>query len=136
MKKYFFLIFLFIICLILNLNDNSTEKVISYEEKSKEYIISINLDFNEGINSNKLNELFNKYDKEYYIRKISLNDEVLEISCKELSECIKETFNLKDNDFYNKYIVNGFKINNLNLIAYKDEIIPFLNNEKISYTID
>lgn len=135
MKKYFFLLFLFIIYLVILLNNNDT-KYVNLNQNIDNHILDITLNFDSGINSNDLNKIFSEYNKEYYIKEISLSDEKIELSCDSFLVCVIDIFELKDDNFYNKYIVNGFKIKNINFITYKDDIISFLDNKKINYTIN
>lgn len=135
MKKYFFLLFLFVMYLLISLNNNET-KYVNLEQNIEDNILDVTLNFNNGINSNELNKIFSEYSKEYYIKEISLNNEKIELSCDSFLICINDIFELNDNAFYNKYIVNGFQIKNISFIAYKDEIISFLDNKKINYTIN
>ena len=133
MKKYVFLLFLFIIYLLINVKNNNP--VISYQNNNNKSVLDFTLSFETGINSNDLVKVFKEYDKDYYINEIYIDDKILDVSCTYLSKCIDEAFNLENEEFKIKYLIKGFKINKVNLIAYKDEIEPFLQKENISYSL-
>lgn len=135
MKKYLFLLFLFILYLLLTISTNLTTKsVISYNGEN-ESVISILLNFEDGINSKRLSNLFNSYDNEYYIYKIKLKNENINLSCNKIDICLEEIFSQEDNDFSMLNITSGFKIDTVEFIAYKDEIVPFLDLNKLIYEI-
>ena len=135
MKKYLFLLFLFIIYLLLTIIVNSrTKPVISYN-KENESVISILLKFEDGINSKKLSDLFNSYNNEYYIYNIKLKNENIDLSCNHVDSCLEEIFSQEDNYFGMLNITNGFKINEVEFLAYKDEIFYFLDKNKLVYEI-
>lgn len=137
MKKYFFLLLLFIFYLTLYFSqNNNTKQVILYKTFTDDSIVNIELNFDNGINSNDLDAIFNKYNKEYYVKEINLNGECIELSCDNFSLCISDIFRLKDEEFYNKYVTTGFRIKDIKFIAYKDEIFSFLENESLSYLIN
>lgn len=135
MKKYLFLLFLFIIYLALQFN-NKTEYSFSEVNGSNSNVIETELIFDNGINSKELNNLFNSYDGQFYIKEIYTLDNTYEVSCENYNECINQIFSFNDTSFNSKYITTGFSIKKIILLAYNDEIIPFLSNNGIVYKIN
>lgn len=136
MKKYLFLLFLFIVYLLLIFrNDISSKQVISYDDEHKNSICDITLEFDGGISSKDINELFDNYNDQYYIYNIGLNNKEIKLSCTEIVNCLKNVFEQEDNIFSMLNIYNGFKINKIDLIADKKEIIKYLNENDVVYKI-
>lgn len=134
MKKYLFLLVLFIIYIGLLLFDDKSNDVVVLEDLQKgAYKVSI--EFDNGINSNDLKALFDDYDKNYFVYLFLLNNKRLDLSCDSIEQCIKNVYDVNDNDFYLKYVTNGFKIDEVELIAYKDEILSFLNKNNLTYKL-
>lgn len=134
MKKYLFLIFLFIIYLVL-LTNKETKEVISYDDIENKSASYVKIDFIDGINSNDLKELFNEYDNDYYVYIINTGSEMINLSCDKIDVCIEDVFKIEDNLFNENYIATGFKVESIELIAYKDQIIPFLKKNNLSYRL-
>lgn len=135
MKKYLFLLFLFLTYILLILKNNlSTEPVISYDNESGN-VVDVVLKFEDGINSKILSNLFKNYDKEYYVYGINLDNEKIDLSCNKIDICLEEIFSQEDNDFSMLNITSGFKIDTVKFIAYKDEIVPFLDRNELVYEI-
>lgn len=135
MKKYLFLLCLFIVYLIL-IGRNSTTEVISYDDKHNDGVIDVSIKFENGINSNKLNGLFKKYKQEYYVHGINTKKNKFNVSCYKIDECLKDIYNQEDNLFDANYVTHGFSINELNVMAYSDEMILFLNENNLEYKIN
>lgn len=135
MKKYLFLLFLFFVFLVLKLQ-NREIYALSYNDISNSYVVDLNLNFKSGINSNKLIELLNDYEDEYYIYMINYNTNISNITCSIVKECINDIYNIEDNKFIDNYLTNGFVIKNIKLLSYKDKILPFLEENNISYEIN
>lgn len=134
MKKYFFLIILFIVYLILS-SLNNTKQVLSITDADNDStVITVRLNFTDGINSKRVTNLLDNYNKEYYIKNM-IGKFNYDVSCTNIKICIDNVFKDKDDEFYNKYISTGFLINSIELIAYKEEILTFLDNNGILYTI-
>ncbi len=134
MKKYLFLIILLIIYIVL-ITGKKTEKVLSYNDLGNENVSEFNLVFKNGINSNNLSVLFNQYEGEYLIKNISLNETKADVKSNNITDCIKQVFSSENNAFSEIYMASGFKVNELSLLAYNDEIIPFLEENNIYYYI-
>src|SRR5574344_1850518 len=120
-KKYLFLLFLFIIYLILYFN-NKTEQVMSYNESTygvSTYVVS----FNNGINSNNLVSLLKSYDDDYIIHGINETD----LQCNDILNCIEDIYLQNNNDFYINNITTGFNVYNINITSYSDTFEKFLN---------
>lgn len=135
MKKYLFLIILFVIYVLL-ISFNKTEPVLSYDSIDEVGVSEYYIEFKNGINSNNLDTIFNKYNKEYYITYIKIkNDNEYKTSCNYINNCIKDIYKQESNEFNTKYI-NGISITNLHLLAYKDEMSKFLDKNNIDYIIN
>lgn len=137
MKKYLFLLFLIgVYALILfNNKDNKTSNVISYLDENRNAAITVKIKFKDGINSNNLKKLFYTYDKDYYIFNIYADKEDIKVSCDSIDWCIDSVYEEKDEYFYKSRLTSGFKIDSISLLAYKEEIIPFINNNNLDYEI-
>lgn len=136
MKKYFFLLFLFIIylCLVIN-NKTLVEPVISYDDKYKDGVCDVTLEFEEGINSNHLVNLFNSYNDEYYIYGLSLKNKNLKLSCTNIENCIKNVYEQEDEFFSLINISSGFKVEEINFLAYENEVIKYLDDNNLAYKL-
>lgn len=115
---------------------NSTADVISYDDKHNDGVIDVSIEFEKGINSNELNGLFKNYEQEYYVYGINTEKKEFNVSCADIEECLKDVYKQEDNLFDAKYITIGFSLNELNIIAYTDEIISFLNENNLTYKIN
>lgn len=135
MKKYLFLLLLFIIYLIL-LQLSDEDEVISYDELNTGSAVNVLVSFENGINSNNLSTLFNNYNKEYYVYALKVNDDKINLSCDLIDDCINEVYDEENNLFYLKYLTSGFKVDEIEFIAYKDEVLPFLNKNNLAYKIN
>ena len=134
MKKYLFLIFLFIIYLILNFS-NKTKKVISYDSNDKSSVSNITINFKNGINSNTLEKLFKKYNNEYYIKEIKGEKNMFDVSCNNIKICIKEIAS-ENLDYNINYFISGFKVKSIKLLSYKDDFISFADINNLDYSIN
>lgn len=132
MKKYLFLLFLLLIYFILLLFPK-TNNVLSYDDNGEKGVISVVINYDNGINSNDLKTFFDKYNKEYYVLKMEVNSDELLVSCSDFSSCISDVYKINDNDFEINYISTGFRINKVYFIAYKEEIEPYLNSKNVIY---
>lgn len=136
MKKYLFLLFLFIVYLLLIIRNNTLSKpVVYYDKKYKNGVCDLTLEFNNGINSKDIDKLFSNYNNEYYIYSIGLKDKEIKLSCDNISNCLKSIFDQEDNVFGMLNINNGFRINKINFITDKEKIIKYLNANEIVYEI-
>lgn len=135
MKKYLFLLFLFIIYIFLIISDDS--KPVIYYDNANDYGVStVDLTFEDGISSNNIEKLFNKYKDEYFIMYIKLkNDNEYKLSCNNINKCIKDIYDEENNYFNTTYISNGISITKMTLLAYNDKITDFLNENDIYYKI-
>ncbi len=134
MKKYLFLIGLFVVYLILSFNNKSVP-VLSYQNKYDDGVSTINIIFNDGINSKRMSDLFSKYKNEYYVEQIKLNSEEVSVSCTNINDCLNKIYDERSELFNVLYMPNGFSIKGISLLAYTDEIIPFLDQNNLIYTI-
>ena len=132
MKKYLFLLFLFLIYLGLTLQ-NKSGYVLSYNDKNDLSVMDVSISFKNNINSNKLVKILNKYNNEYYIYEINGK---YKLSCNKIDRCIKDIYDEETSYFMEKYVASGFLINKVKLLGYKDEIIPFLNKNNFNYEIN
>lgn len=134
MKKYLFLFLMFIVYLFLLIKDN-TKEVINYEQDNNNSFVFIDIYFNNGINSKTLSDEFKKYNGEYLVKRMNINDNSIDLNCKLIDKCINYIYDTNDNNFYDKYIASGFPINKLTLIADKNYIINYLKNKNYVYKI-
>lgn len=133
MKKYLFLLFLFTIYIFLIIS-NRSKPVISYDDVNNYGVSMVDITFEDGISSNKLDKLFNKYSDEYLITNIKLkNNSEYKLSCNNIGKCIKDIYDEEDNYFNVTYISNGITITHMTLISYTDNISSFLNKNNIYY---
>ena len=134
MKKYLFLIFLFLIYLILSFS-NKTQEVISYNDENNSSVSNIIVSFKDGINSNKLIDLFKDYKDEYYVKEIIGEKNNYYVSCISIEKCISQ---ISEENKYGdiSYFISGFKVKNIKLLTYKDRFILFANKKSIYYEID
>lgn len=121
MKKYLFLLFLLLVYFILILKPKTTN-VLSYEDIKKDGVVTVMLDYKNGINSNSLITLLDDYNGDYYVSKLEINDADGYVSCSNIKKCIDDVFEINDTEFSTNYMASGFKINKAYLIVYKDEI--------------
>ena len=126
---------LFIIYLIL-LQLSDENEVISYDELNTGSAVNVLVSFENGINSNNLSTLFNNYNKEYYVYALKVNDNKINLSCDLIDDCINEVYDEENNLFYLNYLTSGFKVDEIEFIAYKDEVLPFLNKNNLAYKIN
>lgn len=135
MKKYLFLLFLFIVYIFLIISDRS-KPAIYYDDVNSYGVSTVDLTFEEGISSNNIDKLFSKYKDEYFITYMKLkNDDEYKLSCNNISKCIKDIYDEEDYYFNVTYISNGIIITKLTLIAYTDNITTFLNKNNIHYKL-
>ena len=78
----------------------------------------------------------NNYNKEYYVYALKVNDNKINLSCDLIDDCINEVYDEENNLFYLKYLTSGFKVDEIEFIAYKDEVLPFLNKNNLAYKIN
>ena len=131
MKKYLFLLFLLLVYFIL-LSFPKTNNVLSYADE-RTGVISVVLNYDNGINSKDLKLFFDKYDKEYYVFKMDVNNNETLVSCSDFNDCISDVYEISDNDVETNYMATGFKINKVYFIAYKEDIEPYLIEKNIVY---
>lgn len=114
MKKYLFLILLFILYIFLKSNIK-VKPVINYNVNDGERKII----FENGININELKNKLLNYEGKYLITKI--ND--IEVKCSYINECINQIYEQEDKYFEEKNIVNGFKVDNI--VIYTEDYFDF-----------
>ncbi len=135
MKKYLFLLALFIIYLILIFRNDSMP-VLSYKNRYDDNVSKVTLNFESGINSNKLKTIFSKYTNDYFIYNIKINNEYIGLSCTNVDTCLKNIYDEQDISFNTVYMANGFNVKELELLAYTDEILTFLKENNLSYKLN
>lgn len=134
MKKYLFLLGLFILYLFLNFN-NKTEPVLSENNRYDNGVSEVTIKFNEEINCNNLEKKFSAYENDYYVKQMVIKDKTINISCNDFKKCIDDVYEEENNIFLINYISNGFSVKEVTFLAYTDEIIPFLNTNNFNYTL-
>jgi len=135
MKKYLFLLALFIIYLILIFRNDSAP-VLSYKNRYDDNVSRITLNFKNGINSNKLKTIFSNYTNDYYMYNIKIDNEYIGLSCTDVDMCLKNIYDKQDISFSTIYMANGFNVKELELLAYTDEILEFLKENNLEYKIN
>lgn len=137
MKKYLFLLFLIgvYVLILFNNKDNKTSNVVSYLDKNRDGTISVKINFKDGINSNNLKKLFYTYDKDYYIYNIYIDRENIKVNCDSIDWCIDSVYEQKDDYFNKSRLTSGFKVDSISLLAYKEDIIPFINDNNLECEI-
>ena len=135
MKKYLFLLFLFIIYIVLTIS-NKSMPALSYNDINNKGMIEYEISFKDGINSNKVIDLFNNYKDEYYINLIKLkNNTSYKLSCDNIKICINYIYKNESYDFNIKYLTSGFNISSVNLISYNLDVKSIFDDKNIEYTI-
>ena len=128
-KKYFFLLLLFIIYIVLITKEETKDVSVNISDKNN--ISDYKIMFVNGINSNKLQEIFYLYKKDYLIFKINKYD----VSCDDINICINQIYKEQTLDFEIERIVNGFKINVIELVVSKEDIQDIFNKKDLTYKI-
>lgn len=131
MKKYFFLLFLLLVYFFLKINVKT--KPVFINDETTNDVCKIKIVYENGKNSNDVKKIFDNYNNEYYIKKIIMDNNEYDVGCDTFDKCINQIVNT-DSSFENKYIVNGFKIKEIYFLAYKKNIISYLNKNDIIYT--
>ena len=135
MKKYLFLLGLFILYLFLNFN-NKTEPVLSENNRYDNGVSEVTIKFDTEINCNNLEKKFSAYENDYYVKQMVIKDKTINISCNDFKKCIDDVYEEENNIFLINYISNGFSVKEVTFLAYTDEIIPFLNTNDFNYTLN
>ncbi len=135
MKKYLFLLALFIIYLILIFRNDSVP-TLSYQNRYDDNVSRVTIEFENGINSNNLKTLFYKYTKDYFIYNVKVNNEYISLSCTNIDSCLKGIYDEQSISFNIIYITNGFNVKELELLAYTGEILEFLNENNLTYRLN
>ena len=116
MKKYLFLLSLFIVYLFL-VNKNDVSPAISYENKYDGNVSDISIYFSNGINSNSIKKVFDGYNSDYYVYKIKLKDKDVAVSCSNIDSCLKEVYESEDKSFEILFLVTGFNVQEISMLA-------------------
>lgn len=127
---------LFIIYLSIIFKSNDIMPALSYEDKYNENVVNITANFETGINSKNIVELFNTISGNYYIYELSLNNERLSVSCVDIKDCITDIYNQENNLFEMLYITNGFSVKEVSFLAYASDAYPFLEKNNIVYKLN
>ena len=135
MKKYLFLLGLFILYLFLNFN-NKTEPVLSENNRYDNGVSEVTIKFDTEINCNNLEKKFSAYENDYYVKQMVIKDKTINISCNDFKKCIDDVYEEENNIFLINYISNGFSVKEVTFLAYTDEIITFLNTNDFNYTLN
>ncbi len=135
MKKYLFLLSLFIVYLFL-VNKNDVSPAISYENKYDGNVSDISIYFSNGINSNSIKKVFDGYNSDYYVYKIKLKDKDVAVSCSNIDSCLKEVYESEDKSFEILFLVTGFNVQEISMLAYTDSIVPFLSENDLTYKVN
>ncbi|MEG2311638.1 MAG: hypothetical protein RSB72_02955 [Bacilli bacterium] len=135
MKKYFFLLFLFIIYLII-INTKTKEVNIETNDVLNKNVIEVTINFINGINSKKLGDTFENYNREVKFKKIETNNDVYDLSCNKISSCQKEILDTFEDEKNFLYLTNGLLIKKVNLVSYKEDLVKFLEYNKFDYKIN
>lgn len=133
-KKYLFLFVLFLVYVILK-TKLQVMPVLSYKDKFDQDVLEVTLNFTNGINSESLKNIFSNYNDEVFFHSIKTMNSSLEISSSNIDDVINMVYEQEDELFYISHITSGFKIEEITLLAYKDEIIPFLDENDLIYTL-
>lgn len=134
MRKYLFLLFLFLIYIICIFTQNTSK--VSNEILDDYGVVSVFIKYNNGVNCFELKKVFDNYNDSYYITNFNINknDNIL-VSCSDFNKCINDIYTTYDSSFETKYIASGFKINSVSFLAYKDNIEKYLSKYNVAYKI-
>lgn len=134
MKKYLFLLFLLVFYFILIITPETTN-VLSYDDKEKVGVVTVVIDYKNGVNSNDLVLFLNNYNNEYFVTDLKISNYEIPVSCEEFNECINEVYEYFDKEFLLNHLTTGFKVDSISFIAYKDEVEKYLQDNKVDYEI-
>lgn len=127
MKKYFFL---FGIILFLYFITHSNYEYASYNLINNTGYNNYELIFKNGINSNELKEKIYTYSSDYMIKEINN----ISVKCSNYDICIKEMFEQNNYIFEEKFLIDGFKINKIKIIA-DSSFNDFINKNDFIYKV-
>ncbi len=117
MKKYLFLLFLYLFYLFIILNKKDT-KMVSLSIDDDSCVKQVTLKYENGINSKNLLDVFSEYDN-YLITNIQLDNNIYDVRCEKISDCIKDIYQEESNLFYLKYGASGFKVDSITYYKYE-----------------
>lgn len=135
MKKYLFLLLLFLFYLIL-ISKKEATSLASYVNDENESVKTITIRFQNGINSKDLINEFSIDKDSYLILNMELENNTYNVNCNKIDECIKNIYEEEDEAFNTKYVASGFKINSLTYLSYDllndkffEDYIKFTNKQ-------
>ena len=118
MKKYLFLLSLYLLYFLIIINKKDTQIVSLPIDNNSSSVKEVTLKYENGINSNLLINKFNKNDK-YLIKTIESENNTYEVKCTKISNCIKDIFDEEESDLALKYNASGFKIKSVTYLNYQ-----------------
>ena len=71
----------------------------------------------------------------YYIYNIYTDRENIKVNCDSIDWCIDSVYEQKDDYFNKSRLTSGFKVDSISLLAYKEDIIPFINDNNLECEI-
>lgn len=117
MKKYLFLLFLYLIYLLIILNKKDIQ-IVSLPIDNISSVRDITLRYENGINSYLLIDKFENY-KNYLVKTIELENNTYNLNCNKISDCINSIFEQENIDFTLKYNASGFKVKSITYLNYE-----------------
>ena len=70
-----------------------------------------------------------------YIYNIYTDRENIKVNCDSIDWCIDSVYEQKDDYFNKSRLTSGFKVDSISLLAYKEDIIPFINDNNLECEI-
>lgn len=117
MKKYLFLLFLYLLYFVIILNKKDTEMV-SLPINDNSSVKQITIKYENGINSKLLVKKFDEH-KNYLVKNIESDNNIYDVKCSKISNCIDTIFKMENNNFALKYNASGFKIKSITYFNYE-----------------
>lgn len=132
MKKYLFLLFMFIFYLGLIVNKKTgTKSVMVYDDFNKN-VIKIEVLFSKGQNINQIIKTFKSYNDDYQILKVETFKKSYDCHEK-INDCVKNIYDQENSNFNKIYISSGFSVKSVDVIANKNSISKFLQKNNLVY---
>ncbi|MEG2621169.1 MAG: hypothetical protein RSA10_03705, partial [Bacilli bacterium] len=121
---------------LIIINTKTKEVNIETNDVLNKNVIEVTINFINGINSKKLGDTFENYNREVKFKKIETNNDVYDLSCNKISSCQKEILDTFEDEKNFLYLTNGLLIKKVNLVSYKEDLVKFLEYNKFDYKIN
>ena len=110
------------------------EKLYLHETKTNEFYKLNDKQVEVELKANQITTItFENEKKKGQVEVIKVDKDNNEIK---IPDVTFEIYDEENNLFYLKYLTSGFKVDEIEFIAYKDEVLPFLNKNNLAYKIN